>query len=149
MSLTPADVGLFKKPSYSPYSGRRLRAQVFWGDTHLHTSNSFDARAFGVTLGPEQAYRLAHNGNLSNGIMFPVETNPETGQPLTGAYAETRAKWEPLYEETQIKGDGETHPFPSPNDESADYETWDKSNLSPVLKKSAQRSKARRHHDEP
>jgi hypothetical protein len=311
MSLTPADVGLFKKPSYSPYAGRRFPTQVFWGDTHLHTSNSLDARAFGVTLGAEEAYRfargeevtsshgmrlklsrpldwlvisdhsdgmgamneivdgnpqllrdptvkdwnervnaggetalmatmdiiekfsggnipqvlldehfaqsiwdgylktaeafnepgrftaiigyewtsteggnnlhrnvlyrdgadlarrmlpyttsesfnpedlwkwmerfeaetggevlaLAHNGNMSNGIMFPVETNPETGQPLSGAYAETRAKWEPLYEVTQIKGDGEAHPFLSPNDEFADYETWDKANLGPVLKK--------------
>jgi hypothetical protein len=311
MSLTPADVGLFKKPSYSPYSGRRFPTQVLWGDTHLHTSNSLDARAFGVTLDPEQAYRfargeevtsshgmrlklsrpldwlvvadhsdgmgamneiiagnprllrdptvkdwservnaggetalmatmdiitsftsgqipevllednfaksiwgaylktaeafnepgrftaiigyewtsteggnnlhrnvlyrdgadlarrmlpytttesfnpedlwkwmerfeaetggdvlaLAHNGNMSNGIMFPVETNPDTGRPLTGTYAETRAKWEPLYEATQIKGDGEAHPFLSPNDEFADYETWDRSNLGPVPKK--------------
>jgi hypothetical protein len=310
MSLTSEDIGLFKVPSYSPYSGRRFPTQVFWGDTHLHTSNSLDARAFGATLGPEEAYRfargeevmsshgmrlklsrpldwlviadhsdgmgamneivagnpqllrdptvkdwservnaggetalmatmdvitsftsgqipevlledkfaqsiwdrylktaeafnepgrftamigyewtsteggnnlhrnvlyrdgadlarrmlpytttesfnpedlwtwmdrfeaetggdvlaLAHNGNLSNGIMFPVETNPETGRPLTGAYAETRAKWEPLYEATQIKGDSETHPFLSPNDEFADYETWDKANLGPVLK---------------
>ncbi len=311
MSLTPADAKLFKKRSYSPYAGRRFATRVFWGDTHLHTSNSLDARAFGVTLGPEQAYRfargeevtasngmriklsrpldwlvvadhsdgmgamneiiagnpnllrdptvkdwnervnaggatalnatmdiitkfsggqipsvlleeqfaqsvwdgylktaeafndpgrfttiigyewtsteggnnlhrnvlyrdgadvarralpyttsesfnpedlwkwmanyeqktggrvlaLAHNGNLSNGIMFPVETNPKTGQPLTGAYAKTRAKWEPLYEATQIKGDGESHPFLSPNDEFAGYETWDKANLGPVLKK--------------
>ena len=305
MSLTAEDIGLFKAPSYSPYAGRRFPTQVFWGDTHLHTSNSLDARAFGVTLGPEEAFRfargeevtsshglrlklsrpldwlvvadhsdgmgamneivagnpqllrdptvkdwservnaggetalmatmdiinsfaggdipevlldekfaqtvwdrylktaeafndpgrftamigyewtsteagnnlhrnvlyrdgadlarrllpyttsesfnpedlwkwmesyeaetggevlaLAHNGNLSNGIMFPVETNPATGQPLTGAYAETRAKWEPLYEATQIKGDGEAHPFLSPNDEFADYETWDRNNL--------------------
>jgi hypothetical protein len=312
MTLTPADVGLFKAPSYSPYSGRRFPTRVFWGDTHLHTSNSLDARAFGVTLDPEQAYRfargeevtsshgvrlklsrpldwlviadhsdgmgamneiiagnpqllrdptvkdwgerinaggetalmatmdiitsftsgnippilleerfaesiwdgylktaeafnepgrftamigyewtsteggnnlhrnvlyrdgrdlarqmlpytttesfnpedlwkwmerfeaetggeilaIAHNGNLSNGIMFPVETNPETGQPLTGAYAETRAKWEPLYEATQIKGDGESHPFLSPNDEFAGYDAlWDRSNLGPVPKK--------------
>ncbi|MCZ0964371.1 DUF3604 domain-containing protein [Paracoccus benzoatiresistens] len=77
---------------------------------------------------------LAHNGNLSNGIMFPVETNPETGEPLTAAYAEVRARWEPLYEVTQIKGDGEAHPFLSPNDEFADYETWDASNLGPVPK---------------
>ena len=77
---------------------------------------------------------LAHNGNVSNGLMFPVETNPETGAPLTEGYVETRAKWEPLYEVTQIKGDGEAHPFLSPNDEFADYETWDKSNLGPVLK---------------
>ncbi len=77
---------------------------------------------------------LAHNGNLSNGLMFPVETNPKTGEPLTGDYAKRRATWEPLYEVTQIKGDGETHPFLSPNDEFADYETWDKANLGPVVK---------------
>ena len=311
MSLSADDAGLFKKRSYSPYAGRSFPTQVFWGDTHLHTSNSLDARAFGTTLGPEEAYRfargeevtsthgvrlklsrpldwlvvadhsdgmgamneivagnpdllrdptvkdwnervnaggetalmatmdiitkfsggeipqvllddafaksiwerylktaeafnepgrftaiigyewtsteggnnlhrnvlyrdgaetarkmlpyttsesfnpedlwkwmekyevetggevlaLAHNGNLSNGIMFPVETNPETGKPLTGSYAEIRAKWEPIYEVTQIKGDGEAHPFLSPNDEFADYETWDKSNLGPNLKK--------------
>jgi hypothetical protein len=311
MVLTEKDASLFKKPGYSPYAGRKFPTRVYWGDTHLHTSNSLDARAFGVTLGPEEAYRfargdevtsthgirlklsrpldwlvisdhsdgmgamnqiiagnpqllrdptvkdwservnaggqsalmatmdiitsftsgkipkvlledkfarsiwgnylkaaekynkpgrftaiigyewtsteggnnlhrnvlyrdgaelarqmlpytttesfnpedlwkwmqryesktggdvlaLAHNGNLSNGIMFPVETNPKTGQPLTGAYAETRAKWEPLYEATQIKGDGEAHSFLSPNDEFADYETWDRSNLGPVPKK--------------
>ncbi len=72
---------------------------------------------------------LAHNGNISNGIMFPVEVNPATGRPLTGDYAKNRIRWEPLYEATQIKGDGETHPFLSPNDEFADYETWDQGNL--------------------
>lgn len=77
---------------------------------------------------------LAHNGNVSNGLMFP-EINPETGKPLTRAYAKTRIRWEPIYEVTQIKGDGETHPYLSPNDEFADYETWDKANLGPVPKK--------------
>lgn len=43
-----------------------------------------------------RVFALAHNGNVSNGLMFPVETNPETGEPLTGDYAEQRAKWEPL-----------------------------------------------------
>ncbi len=71
---------------------------------------------------------IAHNGNLSNGLMFPV-INPVDNQPLTPEYAQTRAKWEPLYEVTQIKGDGETHSFLSPNDEFADYGTWDKGNL--------------------
>jgi len=296
---------IHKKRGYSPYAGRNFPTQVYWGDTHLHTSNSLDARAFGTTLGPEEAYRLArgeeitathgekvklsrpldwlvvadhsdgmgamneiikgnpdlmrdptvkdwnervnqggktalmatmdvinsfalgdipkilldedfsqtiwnryidiaeeyndpgtfttiigyewtstengnnlhrnvlyrdggdiakrmlpyttsesfnpedlwkwmeryeektggdvlalaHNGNLSNGIMFPVEVNPATGKPLDGAYAKTRIKWEPLYEITQIKGDGETHPFLSPNDEFGDYENWDIGNL--------------------
>ncbi|MCP4396003.1 MAG: DUF3604 domain-containing protein [bacterium] len=296
----------FKEPGYSPYAGRNFPTKVLWGDTHVHTSLSLDARAFGVTLDPDQAYRfargeevtsshgervklsrpldwlvvadhsdamgamneiiagdpnllrdptvkdwydriiqggetalmatmevietftsgntpavlldedfvgsiwfdyldtaeryndpgrfttiigyewtstedgnnlhrnvlyrdaadlarqmlpyttsasfnpedlwewmqiyedktggqllaLAHNGNLSNGLMFP-EINPETGEPLTKAYAETRARWEPLYEVTQMKGDGEAHPYLSPNDEFADYETWDKANLGP------------------
>jgi len=71
---------------------------------------------------------IAHNGNLSNGIMFPI-VESFTSKPVDLEYAKTRAKWEPLYEATQIKGDGETHPFLSPNDEFADYETWDQGNL--------------------
>jgi len=296
---------IHKKKGYSPYAGRYFPTQVYWGDTHLHTSNSLDARAFGTVLGPEEAYKLArgeeitathgekiklsrpldwlvvadhsdgmgamneiikgnpnlmkdpvvkdwhnrvneggktallatmdvinsfalgnippilldeefsqsvweryiktaekyndpgtftsiigyewtstengnnlhrnvlyrnngdiarqmlpyttsesfnpeelwkwmeryeektggdvlalaHNGNLSNGIMFPVEVNPATGKALDGDYAKQRIKWEPLYEITQIKGDGETHPLLSPNDEFADYENWEKGNL--------------------
>jgi hypothetical protein len=71
---------------------------------------------------------IGHNGNLSNGIMFPI-LDPVTGRKFDSAYAETRMKWEPLYEVTQIKGDGEAHPLLSPNDEFADYETWDMGNL--------------------
>jgi len=71
---------------------------------------------------------IAHNGNLSNGIMFPI-VDSFTGMAFDRSYAETRARWEPLYEATQIKGDGEAHPFLSPNDEFADYETWDQGNL--------------------
>jgi hypothetical protein len=75
-----------------------------------------------------QALAIAHNGNLSNGIMFPwIESF--TDQPIDLEYAETRARWEPLYEATQIKGDGEAHPYLSPTDEFADYETWDQGNL--------------------
>jgi hypothetical protein len=70
---------------------------------------------------------IPHNGNLSNGRMFSVLTND--GNPLTREIAELRARMEPLIEATQIKGDGEAHPFLSPNDEFADYETWDKANL--------------------
>jgi hypothetical protein len=306
--------GVFKAPGYSPYAGRNYPTKVLWGDTHLHTNLSLDARAFGVILGPEEAYRfargeeitashgervklsrpldwlvvtdhsdamgamneivagnpdlmrepllkdwhdrikaggdtalaatmevietfagisgeklpeilqsdefvgsvwgryletaeefnepgrfttiigyewtstpggnnlhrnvlyrgganearqmipyttaesfnpedlwtwmetytektggqllaLAHNGNVSNGIMFP-EINPETNKPLTREYAERRIRWEPIYEVTQIKGDGESHPYLSPNDEFACYDTlWDKANLGPVPKK--------------
>ena len=71
---------------------------------------------------------IAHNGNLSNGRMFPI-IESFTGRPIDREYAETRARWERLYEATQIKGDGETHPFLSPNDEFANFEKWDKGNL--------------------
>ena len=70
---------------------------------------------------------IPHNGNLSNGLMFSVETND--GKPYSKELAALRAKMEPLVEVTQIKGDGESHPFLSPNDEFADYETWDDANL--------------------
>ncbi len=70
---------------------------------------------------------IAHNGNVSNGLMFSDKTFE--GKPLSQAYAETRSRWEPLYEVTQMKGDGEAHPYLSPDDEFADYETWDKGNL--------------------
>ena len=70
---------------------------------------------------------IPHNANLSNGMMFAL-VNLE-GQPLTRDYAERRQRWEPLCEVTQIKGDGETHPLLSPDDEFAEYETWDKGNL--------------------
>ena len=52
-----------------------------------------------------------------------------TAKKLDAKYVEQRSKWEPLYEATQIKGDGEAHPFLSPNDEFADYETWAVGNL--------------------
>jgi hypothetical protein len=70
---------------------------------------------------------IAHNGNLSNGTMFPIVE--AFGKAIDREYVETRAKWERLYEATQTKGDGEAHAFLSPNDEFADFETWDKGNL--------------------
>jgi len=70
---------------------------------------------------------IAHNGNLSNGTMFPIVE--AFGKAIDRAYVEQRIKWERLYEATQMKGDGEAHPFLSPNDEFANYELWDKGNL--------------------
>ena len=73
------------------------------------------------------ALAIPHNGNLSNGLMFP-ETD-FNGNPITQAYAEARMRWEPIIEVTQIKGDGEAHPLLSPEDEFADYENWDVANI--------------------
>jgi len=70
---------------------------------------------------------IAHNGNLSNGRMFPVVEAFD--KKLDRNYVETRARWERLYETTQTKGTGEAHPYLSPNDEFASFEIWDKGNL--------------------
>jgi Protein of unknown function (DUF3604) len=82
----------------------------------------YEARTGGSMLA------IAHNGNLSNGRMFPI-IESFTGKPIDLAYAENRSRWERLVEATQMKGDGETHPLLSPNDEFANFEKWDKGNL--------------------
>jgi hypothetical protein len=79
-----------------------------------------------------QVLAIPHNGNLSNGVMFAVETLD--GNAIDKAHAQTRARWEPLYEVTQMKGDGEAHPLLSPDDEFADYENWDRGNWAGIPK---------------
>ncbi|HSN72011.1 MAG TPA: DUF3604 domain-containing protein, partial [Steroidobacteraceae bacterium] len=70
---------------------------------------------------------IPHNGNMSNGRMF--EESRFDGSPMTRDWAETRAKYERLYEVTQIKGQSESHPFLSPEDEFAEWDLWDRGNL--------------------
>ena len=74
-----------------------------------------------------KALAIPHNGNVSNGRMFAL--TQYDGSAMTKNYANARARWEPVVEVTQIKGDSETHPWLSPDDEFADYGTWDKGNL--------------------
>ena len=62
-------------------------------------------------------------------MMFAMSDDFDGGKPFDADYAATRQKWERLYEATQMKGDGETHPLLSPEDEFADFETWDFGNL--------------------
>lgn len=76
---------------------------------------------------------IAHNGNLSNGMMFPDRS--VDGRPIDRAYAELRARWEPIYEVSQVKGDGESHPTLSPADEFADFENWDWDNIGRTAEK--------------
>ncbi|HXX10463.1 MAG TPA: DUF3604 domain-containing protein, partial [Burkholderiales bacterium] len=79
-----------------------------------------------------RAIAIAHNGNISNGLMFDDVTF--TKKPLDRSYAELRMRWEPVYEVTQMKGDGETHPVLSPTDEFANFERWDKGSFGPQPK---------------
>jgi hypothetical protein len=72
---------------------------------------------------------IPHGGNLSNGLMFDDTTL--SGEALTEDYAKRRMQYEPLYEITQMKGDGEAHPMLSAEDEFADYGTWDKGSFGP------------------
>jgi hypothetical protein len=69
-----------------------------------------------------QVLAAPHNPNLSSGQMF--NGRRFDGSPIDAEYAATRARWEPVLEVTQMKGDSETHPVLSPNDEFADFETW-------------------------
>jgi hypothetical protein len=127
--------------------GDNLHRNVIFRDGKDKADHALPLTTF-VTENPEELWKwmakweaetggsvlaIPHNGNLSNGKMFALNTFE--GDPLTRDWAQTRARWEPMYEITQIKGDGETHPSLSPNDEFADFETWDVGNLIGVPKK--------------
>ncbi len=77
----------------------------------------------------DRVLAIPHNGNLSNGRMF--EQVDFAGNPLTKDYVERRARWEVLQEVMQTKGNSETHPTLSPNDELANFgiEGWEYGNL--------------------
>ena len=75
-----------------------------------------------------RALAIPHNGNLSNGMMFMMETMD--GESFDKEYAMTRQKYEPVVEVTQPKGTSEAHPLLSPDDEFADFELIDVGNLS-------------------
>ena len=69
-----------------------------------------------------QVIAVPHNGNVSNGLMF--DTRDLSGKPLTREYAQRRMANEPLAEIIQAKGQSDTDPTLSPNDEFADFEIW-------------------------
>ncbi|MEM7665215.1 MAG: DUF3604 domain-containing protein [Pseudomonadota bacterium] len=101
-----------------PFPGLDTTAEQLW-DYMAAYSESTGGRALAIP----------HNPNLSNGLMFEM-TMPD-GSPMTAEYAAKRAAAEPVVEVTQIKGDSETHPFLSPNDEMAGFgvKGWELGNL--------------------
>ncbi|WP_337661108.1 DUF3604 domain-containing protein [Erythrobacter sp. Alg231-14] len=101
-----------------PFPGLSTTAEQLWD-----YMAAYEAETGGRVLA------IPHNGNLSNGLMF--ETTMPDGSPMTAEYAAKRAAAEPVIEVTQIKGDSETHPFLSPNDEMAGFGVsgWELGNL--------------------
>jgi hypothetical protein len=80
-----------------------------------------------------QVLAIPHNGNLSNGRMF--EEQQYDGSPMTAEWAQARARWEPLFEIYQTKGQSEASTTLSPTDELSEFEVWDTANLTGVAKK--------------
>jgi hypothetical protein len=66
---------------------------------------------------------ISHNANLSDGWMYPTDVD-SFGRPIDAAWADSRDRNERLVEIKQIKGQSETHPLLSPNDEFANYELF-------------------------
>ena len=127
-------------------NGSNLHRNVIFRDGGEHARQVFPLSAYD-TEDPEKLWdwmetyesktggrllALAHNGNLSNGLMFDDVT--PSGKPLDAEYARRRSRFEPLYEVTQTKGDGEAHPALSPDDPFADFETWDVGSFGPAPK---------------
>jgi len=70
---------------------------------------------------------ITHNGNVSQGTMFALTDS--YGNPIDRSYAQTRMRWEPLTEVVQTKGDSETDPYLSPDDEFSAFGRWNKGAL--------------------
>lgn len=70
-----------------------------------------------------EALDIPHNANASNGLMLADQDSD--GKPISKEYAEQRMRNEPVFEVDQAKGQSETHPALSPNDEFANFELWE------------------------
>jgi len=68
-----ADAAHKRAPVYSPYADRDFPTRPFFGDTHLHTSFSMDAGAFGARIDPRNAYRFARGEQITASSGQPVK----------------------------------------------------------------------------
>ncbi|MBT3425935.1 MAG: DUF3604 domain-containing protein [Gammaproteobacteria bacterium] len=109
--------------------GAEKAAQIppFSGQDSLDPRDLWQALAHYEEATGGSVMAIAHNGNISNGMMFS-DTSVD-GEAINADYAKLRSRWEPVYEVTQVKGDGESHPTLSPDDEFADFENWDRDNI--------------------
>lgn len=94
-------------------------------DTEFSSLDSSDPQGLWKWMEEQRAsgndvVAISHNGNLSDGALYPRRINHD-GQPIDKAYAEKRMRNEPTSEITQVKGQSETTPLLSPDDEFADF----------------------------
>ena len=131
----PGHFTAFNGYEWTPQRGAVHRVVVFRDDAErvnrILPFSSYDSTYVEDLWGFLEAYErdtggsvlaIPHNSNLTFGLMFELQYS--TGEPLDEGYVRARARWEPLLEVTQIKGDSETHPKLSPDDPFADFETW-------------------------
>jgi hypothetical protein len=114
----------------SVFKGGNMHRNVLFRDTTvpdapLSAIDTADEEKLWEWMAAQEArgsklFAIPHNSNGSKGFMFePVDNS---GNPLSREYAERRAKWEPLIEMMQIKGNSEVVAKLWPTDEFADFE---------------------------
>jgi hypothetical protein len=114
--------------------GRNMHRNVFFLDTQkvpkvpFTPIDSQDPRDLWKWMDEQRAagnevLAISHNANLSGGLMFPIDVD-QKGIPLERDWALARLRNEPLTELKQVKGQSETTPLLSPNDEFAGYEVF-------------------------
>ncbi|MCV6624699.1 MAG: DUF3604 domain-containing protein [Cellvibrionaceae bacterium] len=108
---------------FTPQSGEQASATIPFSALDDHTPEGLWAWFEKTSKANNTDFvAMPHNSNISGGLMF--NTVDSDGRPISADYARTRMRWEPVVEMTQIKGDSETHPLLSPNDEFAEFETY-------------------------
>jgi len=140
--LNGAAERFYKPGKFTTFTGYEYTSQPGYGNLHrvvLFKGSRVPEQPFGSldSVNPEDLWTwldgnrakgidgiaIPHNSNVSDGRMFQL--TDFAGKPIDSAYAETRMRNEPIVEMSQVKGTSDTHPLLSPNDEWADFETYD------------------------
>jgi hypothetical protein len=93
--------------------------RVFSAFDSVHREDLWSYQEYQRSIGHEN-FSIPHNSNVSNSAMFALHTS--NGNPIDKRWAERSSRNSPAVEIIQIKGQSETHPALSPNDEFATFE---------------------------
>lgn len=116
-------------------NAQNMHRNVFFADkatavpfSSFESTNPADLWTFLETQRAQgiDTFAIPHNSNLSNGNMFAMNKFEEgrLTSPIDARYAKRQMENEPLFEIHQTKGNSETHPWLSPNDEFAKFEVF-------------------------